>query len=59
MKQRATELEYLKFFFQEADFGPADSDVRDYIRERFMNETGKNLPAGYNFDSEGNEIIDD
>jgi hypothetical protein len=29
MKDRATELEYLQFFFQEADFGPAIDAARE------------------------------
>ena len=45
--EQATELEYLKWFYQEADFGPADSDVRDILDEAFVNETGKTLPKGY------------
>lgn len=56
--ERATELEYLKWFFQEADFGPADSEVRDIMNEDFMNNTGKNLPEGYNFAEDGETIID-
>ena len=45
--EQATELEYLRWFYQEADFGPADSDVRDFIDEAFVKETGKTLPEGY------------
>ena len=47
MTEKATELEYLRFFFQNADFVPADSDVRDMINERFTRKTGKALPEGY------------
>lgn len=47
MPKRATELEYLKFFYSWADFGPADGDVRDYLNQRFTKETGKALPEGY------------
>jgi hypothetical protein len=57
MKERATELEWLKFFYHEADFGPADGDVRDYIQRKFKETTGKNMPEGWNYDNEGN--IDD
>ena len=56
--ERATELEYLKWFYQEADFGPADSDVRDMMNEDFMNNVGKNLPEGYNFAQDGETVID-
>lgn len=46
-EEKATELEWLKWFYCEADFGPADSDVRYYLKERFEKETGKKLPKGY------------
>lgn len=42
-----TELEYLRFFFQQADFGPADGDVRQIINEEFSQATGKAVPEGY------------
>jgi hypothetical protein len=45
--ERATELEYLKYFYSEADFGPADSDVRQNIDECFKKKTGKLLPKNY------------
>lgn len=45
--EKATELEYLRWFYQNADFGPADSDVRMYMDEEFVEETGKALPDGY------------
>ncbi len=44
---KATELEYLKWFYREADFGPADEDVRDIMNESFVRATGKELPDGY------------
>lgn len=46
-KERATELEYLQWFHAMADFGPADGDVRQYMDEQFVEETGKRLPEGY------------
>jgi hypothetical protein len=51
-KQRATEIEWLKWFFDHADFGPADSDVREWIAESFKIKTGKLLPVGYSDDEE-------
>ncbi|AWY09298.1 hypothetical protein vBRpoSV10_176 [Ruegeria phage vB_RpoS-V10] len=45
--EKATELEYLQWFYANADFGPADSDVRDIMNEEFMEDTGKGLPEGY------------
>lgn len=44
---KATELEWLKWFYQHADFGPADGDVKDIMREEFKKKTGKELPDGY------------
>jgi hypothetical protein len=54
-KSRASELEYLKWFRVNADFGPADGDVKDSMNEQFMKETGKLLPKGWNYDSSGEE----
>ncbi|NMZ77527.1 hypothetical protein HBO32_30995 [Pseudomonas nitroreducens] len=45
--EQATELEYLQFFYAKADFGPADGDVRYLIAECFKEQTGKELPEGY------------
>lgn len=59
MRERASELEYLKWFCQNADFGPADDDVRDSMNQQFMRETGKNLPEGWNYASDGETIIDE
>ncbi len=50
MRERASELEFLEWFYQNADFGPADSDVQRDMKNRFMDETGKNIPEGYNED---------
>lgn len=58
MKERATELEYLKWFRHNADFGPAESDVIDWMNERFIKETGKNLPEGWNYQSDGETSTD-
>jgi len=58
MRERATELEYLKWFRLDADFGPADSNVKDHMDERFMDETGKNIPEGWNYAADGETITD-
>jgi len=58
MRERATELEYLKWFRVNADFGPASSDIIDDMNERFMNKTGKNLPEGWNLSQDGETVID-
>jgi hypothetical protein len=58
MRKRATNLEYLEWFRHHADFGPAESDIIDAMNERFMEETGKNLPKGWNYAQDGETIID-
>ena len=45
--ERATELEYLKWFRWNADFGPATEDVIDILNEQFIKDTGKQLPVGW------------
>lgn len=55
---RASELEYLKWFRCNADFGPAESDVIDSLNEKFMDETGKNIPEGWNFAQDGETKLD-
>lgn len=57
-RERATELEYLKWFRINADFGPASSDVQYYLDQQFMDETGKNLPEGWNFLPDGETSSD-
>lgn len=42
-----TELEWLRFFYQHADFGPSDDDVRRSLENWFIKSTGKSLPSGY------------
>jgi hypothetical protein len=44
---RATELEYLEWFYANTDFGPAHGDVIDAMNEQFRAETGKEIPEGY------------
>lgn len=43
----ATELEYLKWFWSNCDFGPADSDVHAGMIEQFEREKGVRVPANY------------
>lgn len=45
--EQATELEFLQWFYSNADFGPADGDVREIMNRDFISETGKTLPDGY------------
>lgn len=58
MKERATELEWLTYFYQNADFGPADGDVRDSLKEYFVRERGKNLPEGFQYQQDGESTFD-
>jgi len=51
-KERATELEWLAWFYQMADFGPADGDVRYFMKQDFQKEKGKDLPEGYGEEDE-------
>lgn len=46
----ATELEFLTWFAQNADFGPADGDVQVALRNRFEEETGKKVPANWQYE---------
>ncbi len=46
-KERATELEWLKYFYINANFGPAHELVVFAIEEDFKEETGKSLPESY------------
>jgi hypothetical protein len=50
MAEKATELEYLKWFYSNADFGPAHGDVVLSLNEWFKRETGKDLPEGYEYE---------
>lgn len=55
LEEAADEIEYLRYFFQQADFGPADSDVREFIDDAFRNEFNKDLPKGYQAEDDGDE----
>ena len=57
-RERATELEYLKWFMSGADFGPAHQDVMDGLNESFMLDTDKNIPEGYNLAGDGETSLD-
>ena len=57
-RERATKLEFLEWMYLESDFGPADDDVRQAMKERFMEETGKNIPLGWNEGQDGETSMD-
>lgn len=42
-----TEVEYLRWFKRNADFGPADSDVHYIMDEQYTEETGRPVPEGW------------
>lgn len=50
--EKASELEFLRWYFANADFGPAHDDVVDILMSQFQEETGMALPDGYGFDEE-------
>jgi hypothetical protein len=56
--ERATELEFFKWFYINADFGPADGDVYQAMKEEFMEKTGKNIPIGWNLEQDGETSMD-
>ena len=57
-RERASELEWLTFFYQHADFGPADSEARDNLKHFFTEARGKNLPLGFQYRSDGETTFD-
>ena len=57
-RERATEIEYLRWFCSRADFGPASEDVVADMNREFMDETGKNLPEGWNLSQDGETTLD-
>lgn len=46
-ESEAKELAYLRWFFQNAEFGPADDYVRHILEREYMKKTGEQLPEGY------------
>lgn len=40
------ELKYLRWFYENADFGPADDDVRQIMNAQYVHEGGV-IPKGY------------
>jgi hypothetical protein len=45
--ERATELEYLRWIFNNIDFGPSHEDCMAALNEGFKKEAKKRLPKGY------------
>ncbi len=47
MSKRADELEFLRWFYANANFGPASEDVFYIMHDQFREETDQELPEGY------------
>ena len=47
VKKRATEQEYLHWFYCAADFGPSEDDVRYVMEQNFIFEHNLLPPHGY------------
>lgn len=45
--EQASELQWLQWFYSNADFGPAHGDVMQHWIQCFEEETGKRVPTGY------------
>lgn len=46
-EEQKAELEYLQWFYQNADFGPAHEDVVYILNEQYTKRTGNPVPEGY------------
>ena len=44
-KEEYAELHYLQWFKNNADFGPADTDVHMIMDENYTEETGREVPV--------------
>lgn len=49
IRQAADELGFLRWFFINADFGPASGDVHFHLEQRFTSETGLPVPEGFSW----------
>ena len=47
MNENIEELEYLRWFYCNADFGPAHGDVMSIMKDHYVKLTGNKLPEGY------------
>ena len=45
-KEIKKELDYLRFFYSQCDFGPSDDDVFAQINS-YYEESGEEVPEGY------------
>lgn len=49
-EEEKNELEFLRWFYCECDFGPAHGDVIYSMNEQYTEETGKPIPEGYEYE---------
>lgn len=54
-RERASELEFLKWVWLESDIHPVK---RDNLKRWFIEETGKDIPEGWNYWSDGKTTTD-
>jgi hypothetical protein len=47
MMEEATELEFLRYFYNNCDFGPAHEDIIYLIKESFVEDVEKRIPEEY------------
>jgi hypothetical protein len=47
MAEAEAELEYLRWFKQHADFGPADGDVHQMLDDQYEANTGNQVPKNW------------
>ena len=46
-KEESAELEYLRWYRENIDFGPAHEDVIAILDEQYTDETGNEVPVGW------------
>ena len=52
LDEAMAEVQYLTWFKQNADFGPADDDVHMIMNEQYTKQTGQPVPPGWDLDAE-------
>ncbi len=55
IKELEAENQYLTFFRQNADFGPAHSDVVELIHEAYTARTGLPVPSDWSYEDDEDE----
>jgi hypothetical protein len=44
---QASDLEFLQWFYENTEFGPADCDIKAIMKQEFIDQTGMELPDSY------------